>query len=88
MANITGAEQSVIKRMREFDVVYNIADKNYGAVVYSKELSKEQCLLHLEDGKGTYCRITDQTKEDILNEILSKLCMILIPFKKLDKGWK
>ena len=74
--------------MRKFDVRYNIADKNYGAVVYSKELSKEQCLLHLEDGKRTYCRITDQTKEDILNEILSKLCMILIPFKKLDKGLK
>ncbi len=37
--NNTGAEQSVIKRMREFDVGYNIADKNYGAVVYSKELS-------------------------------------------------
>ena len=69
-SNITG----VIKRMRELDDGYNIADKNYGAVVYSKELSKEQCLLHLEDSKGTYCRITNQTKEDILDEILSKLC--------------
>lgn len=86
--NITGAEQSVIKRMREFDVGYNIADKNYGAVVYSKELSKEQCLLHLEDDKGTYWKITDRTKEDILDEILSKLRMILIPFKKLGEGWK
>ena len=35
------------------EVGYIIADKNYGAVVYSKELFKEQCLLHLEDGKGT-----------------------------------
>ena len=60
--NVTSAKQAVIKRMREFDVGYNIDDKNYGAVVYSKELSKEQCLLHLEDSKGTYCRITDQTK--------------------------
>ena len=34
--NITGAEQSIIKWMREFDVGYNIADKNYGAVVYLK----------------------------------------------------
>ena len=51
--------------MREFDVGYNTADKNYGAVVFSKELSKEQCLLHLEDSKGTYCRITNQKKEDI-----------------------
>ena len=60
--NITRAEQSVIKRMREFDVGYNTADKNYGAVVFSKELSKEQCLLHLEDSKGTYCRITNRRR--------------------------
>ena len=51
--NITKAEQNVIARMREIDVGYNIADKNYGAVVYSKDLFKEQYLLHLEDGKGT-----------------------------------
>ena len=46
--NINRAEQSAIKLMREFDVGYNTADKKYGAVVFSKELSKEQCLLHLE----------------------------------------
>jgi hypothetical protein len=40
------------------DVGYNIADKNYGAVVYSKNLFKEQCLLHLEVGKGTYIKST------------------------------
>ena len=86
--NITRAEQSVIKRMQEFDVGYNIADKNYGAVVYSKELFKEQCLLHLEDSKGTYCKIADQTREDILKEILSRLRGTLIPFKALGEGWK
>ena len=86
--NITKAEQSVIKRMGEIDVGYNIADKNYGAVVYSKDLFKEQCLMHLEDGKGTYYKIVDQTKEDILDEILSKLRSILIPFKAQGEGWK
>ena len=85
--NITKAEQSVITRMQEIDVGYNIADKNYGAVVYSKKLFKEQCLLHLEDGKGTYCKIVDQTREDILEEILSRLRMILIPFKTRGMGW-
>ena len=74
--------------MREIDVGYNIADKNYGAVVYSKELFKEQCLLHLEDGKGTYYKIADQTREDILEEILSRLRTILIPFKRQGEGWK
>ena len=50
--NITKAEQHAIEKMRELDVGYNIADKNYGRVVYSKKLFKEQCLLHLEDGTG------------------------------------
>ena len=65
--------------MQELDVGYNIADTNYGAVVYSKTLFKEQCLMHLEDGKGTYCKTVDQTREDILEEILSRLCIISGP---------
>ena len=28
------------------------ADKTYGTVVSSKELSEQQCLLHLDDSKG------------------------------------
>jgi hypothetical protein len=32
--NVTKAEQLVITRMQEKDVGYNIADKNYGALVY------------------------------------------------------
>ena len=86
--NITQAERSVIQRMQDFDVGYDNADKNYGAVVSSKELFKEQCLLHLEDGKGTYCLIADKTRRDILEEILSRLKSILIPFKKQGEGWK
>ena len=49
--NITKAEQCVIMRMGELDVGYNISDKNYGAVVYLKDLFREQCLMHLEDEK-------------------------------------
>jgi len=86
--NITRAEQSVIQRLLEFDVGYDNADKNYGAVVSSKELFKEQCLMHLEDGKGTYCKTADKSREDILEEILSRLRLILIPFKKQGEGWK
>ena len=85
--NLTKSEQLVIKRMRGLDVGYNIADKNYGAVVYSKELFKEQCLLHLEDDKGTYWKIPDRTKEDILEEVLLQLRRIILPFKKHGKGW-
>ena len=38
--------------MGELDVGINIADKKYGTVVYSKNLFKEQRLMHLEDEKG------------------------------------
>ncbi len=41
----------------------------------------------LEDGKGTYCKTVGQTKEDILDEISSRLRMILIPLKKQGMGW-
>jgi len=40
--NITEAEQNALEKMLEFDVGYNTADKNYGPVVYFKELFKEQ----------------------------------------------
>ena len=45
-------------------------------------------MLYLEDGKGIYCRITNQRMEDILYEIPSKLRMIIIPFNKLSEGRK
>ena len=50
------------QQMREFDFRYRTADKIYRSVVSSKELPKpeEQCLLHLEDIKGNYCRTTNR----------------------------
>ena len=42
--------------------------------------------MHLEDGDGTYSKIADKTREDILEEILSWLKSILIPFKKQGEG--
>jgi hypothetical protein len=47
----------------------------------------EQCLSHLEVGKGSYWKIVDQTMEDILEEILSRLRMILVLFKTQGMGW-
>ena len=44
--------------------------------------------MHLEDDKGTYGKIIDRTNEDIIKEILVKLCCILIPFKKHGEGRK
>jgi len=85
--NVTKAERYAMSQMIATDVGFNIADKNFGPVVYSKELFNEQCLLHLEDSKGTYYKVDDQSREDILEEILSQLRTILIPFKKQGEGW-
>ena len=87
-SNITKAERTVLRRMNDCNVGYHDADKRYGPVVYSKELFKEQCLLHLEDAKGTYCQIVNETRETILEEILSRLRSILMPFKKQGEGFK
>jgi hypothetical protein len=83
------AELEMIHKLQELDVGYNIADKNYGSVVYSKQLFKEQCLLHLEDEKGTYRKIVNRTKEDILEDIFFRLRLILLRFKRLggSLGW-
>lgn len=86
--NITQAERYAISRIVATDVGFNMADKNFGPVVYSRTLFNEQCRLHLEDSKGTYCRIDNQSREDILEEVLSKLRMILIPFKRQGEAWK
>ena len=85
--NLTRAERDALMQIQRRDVGYNIADKNYGAVVYSKELFKEQCLLHLEDGKGTYNKIVNRSAGDIIQDVLQKLREILLPFKERGGGW-
>jgi hypothetical protein len=80
--NLSRAEFAALKSIRSLDVGYNNADKNYGPTIYSRELAREQCRLHLEDQeKGTYRRIVDETKEDILQGILLKLRSVLCRFK-------
>ena len=86
--NVNSAEQSAIASVLDQDVGYNKSDKNYGPTLYSRELFREQCRLHLEDArKGTYRRIVDETKEDILSGILLKLRAILCRFKEQGTSW-
>ena len=59
-----------------------------GPVISSRELVKEQCRLNLEDEKGTYCHIVDQSREDILDEILYRLLNALLPFKSKGEAWQ
>ncbi len=86
------AELEIIRRLQELDVGYNIADKIYDFVVYSKQLFKEQCLLHFEDQKRTYRKKANRTKEDILEVIFrlsSGYAQFFLRFKRLSGslGW-
>ena len=85
--NLSKGERAVLVRLREMDIGYNVADKNYGAVVYSRDLFIEQCRLHLEDGKGTYYKIVGRSDEDILEDVVFRLRMILMPFKEKGEAW-
>ena len=85
--NLSKEERNVITQVRKLDVGYNIADKNYGAVIYSKSLFKEQCLLHLEDGKGTYNKIEGRSRGDILEDVRLNLRNRLIRFKEKGAIW-
>ncbi len=55
--NITQAERFAVSRMIATEFGFKMADKNFGPVVYSRELFNEQCLLHLENSKGTCYKI-------------------------------
>ena len=85
-SNISKAEQTVITQMQDLDVGVNFADKNLGVVVYDRDLYREQCLLHLEDDKGTYDKIVDRSKEDILEHVSSELATILFNLKRQSRN--
>lgn len=86
--NLSAAERSAIASVLRLDVGFNSSDKNYGPVLYSRELSREQCRLHLEDAsKGTYRKIVDENKGDILNGILLTLRSLLCRFKDIGDSW-
>ena len=86
--NLSRAERDIMLRIKGQDVSYSMADKNYGPVISSRELVREQCLLNLEDAKDTYSRIVDQSRQDIIDDILGRLLSILRPFKLRGEAWK
>ncbi len=67
---------------------YNNADKDYRPTAYTLELAMEQFNLYNDyQEKGTYLRIFDKTKKDILRSIILKLHSILCLFKEIgDPG--
>ena len=57
-------------------VEYNISDKNFGPVLYFRDLYIEQCEKHLRDGKGTY-QHTEKPKDLIVQDVVRRLKNLL-----------
>jgi hypothetical protein len=58
------------------NVGFNDSDKNFGPVLYSRDLYLEQCKKHLFDGKGTY-EYTEKPKNFILEDVTRILKTLL-----------
>ena len=71
-SNLSRHERLLFRNIQERNVGYNISDKNYGPVLYSRDLYLEQCRKLLLDDKGTY-EYTDQPKDLILSSLVRRL---------------
>ena len=58
------------------NVGFNNSDKNFGPVLYSRDLYLKQCQMHLFDTKGTY-EYTEKSKDLILNDVARRLKNLL-----------
>ena len=74
--NLSRNERSLLRNVQGRDVGYNNSDKNYGPVLYSRDLYLKQCLLHLHDDKGTY-EYTAKPKDLILADVSRRLNNLL-----------
>ena len=70
--NISRAERNILRTVQGLHVGFNNSDKNFGPVLYSRDLYVKQCLLHLRDDKGTY-RYTKKPKDLILDDFVQRL---------------
>ena len=57
-------------------VGFNDSDKNFGPVLYSRDLCLEQCKKHLFDAQGTY-EYTAKPKDLILFDVATRLKSLL-----------
>ena len=74
--NLLLKERKIIRTVLNKYVGFNDSDKNFGPVLYSRDLYLEQCQKHLYDGKGTY-EYTAKPKDLILNDVARRLKNLL-----------
>jgi hypothetical protein len=74
--NLLLSERIMIRTVLNRNVGFNNSDKNFGPVLYSRDLYLEQCKKHLFDGKGTY-EYTENPKDLILLDVTRRLKNLL-----------
>ena len=74
--NLLLKERRIIRTVLNRNVGYNNSDKNFGPVLYSRDLYLDQCQKHLYDGKGTY-EYTAKPRDMILNSVSRRLKNLL-----------
>jgi hypothetical protein len=74
--NLLPKERYMIRTVLNRNVGFNDSDKNFGPVLYSRDLYLQQCQMHLFDRKGTY-EYTQKPKDLILNDVARRLKNLL-----------
>jgi len=75
-SNLTRTERTLLRNAQDRQVGFNNSDKNYGPVLYSRDLYLKQCHLLLYDDKGTYMH-TAKPKDMILQDVVHRLkCLV------------
>ena len=74
--NLLLSERIMIRTVLNRNVGFNNSDKNFGPILYSRDLYLEQCQKHLFDGKGTY-EYTENPKDLILLDVTRRLKNLL-----------
>ncbi len=74
--NLLFDERCMIRTALNKNVGINDSDKNFGPVLYSRDLYLEQCKKYLFDEKSTY-EDTEKPKDLILNDVVRRLKNLL-----------
>jgi hypothetical protein len=51
-SNLSKNEKELLNKLKEYQIGFNISDKNFGPVLYSRDEYLQQCRLHLHDDKA------------------------------------
>ncbi len=70
--NLLSTKRTIICTVLNRNVEFDDSDKNFGPVLYSRDLYLDQCQKHLFYGKDTY-EYAENPKDSILEDVTSRL---------------